>query len=50
MSVPKAFAAQLYFHAMALRSREVEIMMLKIVRNAMNSTMTGIENQLMRKA
>lgn len=42
MSVPISFEAQLYFHTVVLKSREVGREKLKIVRDAVTSTMEGI--------
>lgn len=50
MSVPTAFVAQLYFHAVVLLSRDVKIKNSNIVQKAMKRTMVGMVFQLVRKA
>lgn len=48
MSVPTVFKAQLYFHTMALKSKEVGRKKLKIVQCAINSRLIGIVVQLQK--
>lgn len=45
-----AFESQLYFHALALISREVERKELKIFRYVIDSTMVRMTVSLVRKA
>lgn len=47
VSVSSAFEAQIYFHALALMSGEVEKKKLKIARNEMSSLLTGMTVQLL---